>query len=74
MYYWGDRGHCPKCGRFVGNILGTTNDLNGLVRVEGNCKKHGTVDITDQEWSCEEFEEYRKEGLIRCQSKTKSQK
>lgn len=54
MYFWGDRGHCPKCGRFCGDI-GAIANSEGLISVDGICKKHGTVDLTNQEWSWDEF-------------------
>lgn len=54
--YWGGRGNCPECGRFVGHIRGTINPLMGLVRVTGVCKYHGVVDLTHQGWSFDEFD------------------
>jgi hypothetical protein len=53
--YWGGRGQCPKCGRFVGRILGTVSEAIGLVKVEGICKTHGEVDLTEQDWSHDDF-------------------
>ena len=53
--YWGDRGHCPKCGRFVGDIVGYVSEVKGVTRVEGTCRWHGIVDITHQEWSYSDF-------------------
>lgn len=54
MIYWGNRGHCPQCGRFCGQIKGYGNAW-GLVRVTGICKVHGEVDLTQQDWSYEDF-------------------
>jgi hypothetical protein len=53
---WGDRGHCPKCGRFCGDIVGTIKPDCGLVRVEGQCRTHGTVDLSKQDWDYEDFD------------------
>lgn len=52
--YWGNRGHCPVCGRFVGGIEAMARDT-GLAYVYGKCKRHGYVDITSQDWSWEDF-------------------
>ncbi len=54
--FWGDRGHCPRCGRFCRDIIGLVSDL-GLEKVEGKCKKHGKVDLTNQEWSYDDFDD-----------------
>jgi hypothetical protein len=56
-YYWGNRGHCPKCGYWVGAIVGTMNGLGELLKVTGVCKVHGEVDITSQDWSWDDFNE-----------------
>ena len=53
--YWEDRGHCPKCGRFCGSITGYGGDEIGLQKVTGICKKHGLVNLTNQEWSYDDF-------------------
>ena len=53
--YWDDRGHCPKCGKFCGQIEGKGNEMRGLFEVTGVCKKHGKVDLTGQSWSWDEF-------------------
>jgi len=52
---WGDRGHCPKCGRFCGNIKGQANEHFGLFKVTGMCKIHGVVDLTQQAWEYDDF-------------------
>ena len=46
---------CPKCGKFVGNITAWVNGLDEITKVEGDCKVHGTVDVTDQDWCYEQF-------------------
>ena len=56
MTRYGDVGHCPKCGRFCGNIMGEISEAEGLSKVEGVCKVHGTVDLTGQSWAVEDFE------------------
>jgi len=51
-------GQCPKCGRICGRIVGyflSEYFGGGLEKVFGVCKKHGRVDLTDQDWSYEEF-------------------
>lgn len=52
--YWGDRGHCPKCGRFCGSIVGFASEEK-LHRVVGKCSVHGSVDLSGQAWSHDEF-------------------
>lgn len=56
MTRYDDRGHCPKCGKFCGNIMGEINEIDGLRKVEGDCKDHGTVDLTGQSWAIEDFD------------------
>lgn len=46
--------HCPKCGKFVGNVLAQTK-AERIEKVEGFCKKHGIQDLTDQDWSADDF-------------------
>jgi len=53
--------HC-HCGRFVGNIKAKLTADNEITKVTGVCKKHGVVDVTDQEWCYEDF--FPEEGLI----------
>jgi len=56
-YYWGGRGNCPKCGRWVGQITGTINyALGELVKVTGVCKHHGEVDLSEQAWDYDDFD------------------
>ena len=50
-----ERGHCPKCGRFCGQIVGTIRN-EGLVKVTGECRAHGEVDLSDQDWGYEDFD------------------
>ena len=49
--------HCP-CGRFVGHITAEVS-VSGIdkkiVKVTEVCKKHGVVDVTDQDWIYEDF-------------------
>lgn len=56
MTRYGDVGHCPECGRFCGNIRGLISEMDGLMKVEGDCKVHGTVDLTGQSWAVEDFD------------------
>jgi len=53
--YWEDRGHCPKCGKFCGQIMAYGNESRGLFKVKGTCRTHGEVDLTDQSWSWDDF-------------------
>lgn len=55
-FFWGNRGHCPRCGRFCGDITFFYNDY-GIQRVTGVCAKHGEVDLTQQDWSYDDFDE-----------------
>lgn len=36
---------CPKCGRFVTNVVFTETADHEVKKVEGTCKVHGEVDI-----------------------------
>lgn len=53
--YWGGRGNCPQCGRWCGDIRGQGNEYHGLTKVTGECKVHGTVDLTSQGWGWDDF-------------------
>lgn len=55
-FFWGDRGHCPLCGCFCGDIRFTHNDSR-ILRVTGVCARHGEVDLTQQNWSYDDFDE-----------------
>jgi len=48
-------GKCPKCGRFCGDITAHLNRDGAIRFVIGVCKKHGAVDLTDQDWCYEDF-------------------
>ena len=52
--HWGNRGHCPKCGKFCGNIKGLASEM-ALLQVVGRCAIHGDVDLTGQDWTHDEF-------------------
>lgn len=54
--FYGDQGHCPKCGWWLKNIVATCSE-KGIEKVEGECRQHGKVDISLQGWSWEEFDE-----------------
>ena len=62
MILYGDCGHCPKCGRFCGKIMGTFDGFTEqLTKVEGICKIHGKVDLTSQSWGADDFDYYGQE-------------
>ncbi len=52
---WGNRGHCPRCGRWCSAITGWGGEEEGLRRVTGICKVHGEVDLSKQDWSYDDF-------------------
>ena len=56
MSFYDDRGHCPKCGKFCGEIEALVNEIDGIKKVEGKCKAHGKVDLSDQSWGYEDFD------------------
>lgn len=58
MRFYDDLGHCPKCGKWCGKIMGTITKEWGLKKVEGNCKRHGLVDLSHQSWSVDDFVEH----------------
>jgi len=54
--------YCPKCGKFVSDV-GAHLINERIERVEGICKQHGFVDLTDQDWSGDDFEYEETEGI-----------
>jgi len=49
---------CPECGRFVSFDMITVirDGLDTIIRIEGNCKKHGIVDVKNTaDWCYEDF-------------------
>lgn len=48
---------CPHCGRFCKDVHAFKNGLGVISKVEGYCSKCGTVDLTNQDWDYEDFEE-----------------
>lgn len=46
---------CPKCGRFCKNVMAEINGFDQIIRVDGDCKIHGKVDLTEAEWSYDDF-------------------
>jgi len=51
-------GQCPKCGRFCSSIMGhflPEHRGGGLRFVTGVCKRHGAVDLTDQDFGYDDF-------------------
>lgn len=49
-------GQCPVCGKFCSHIVADMSECDGIKKVSGTCKKHGNVDLTEQDWSTEEFD------------------
>ena len=47
---------CLNCGRFCGNVEATINGFDEIVKVEGDCKRCGHVDLTRSNWGYEDFE------------------
>jgi len=60
----GDRGHCPKCGRFCGSVTARYDRNGGIASVDGICRVHATVDLSEQDWEWDDFEGH-KVGLNR---------
>ncbi len=54
--YWEDRGHCPICGKFVGQIRALLYEEASRMVVTGVCKTHGKQDISHQGWDWDEFD------------------
>jgi uncharacterized radical SAM superfamily Fe-S cluster-containing enzyme len=46
--------YCPKCGRFV-KVRATVNGFDEIVKIVAKCKKHGKVDVSDQDYTYEEL-------------------
>ena len=44
-----DRPRCPDCGRFVADAWALANG-DGLIKVTGVCRKHGTVTLGTSWW------------------------
>ena len=62
--YWGGRGNCPKCGRFVCQIKGLVR-AGVLEGVTGVCSTHGKVDLSHQDWGYEDFLADQEDGSDR---------
>ena len=63
MSEWELRRHCPKCGKFITNVVAhmgynTTAYIAGpfIESVTATCKIHGTVDMGHAPWSWEDFD------------------
>jgi hypothetical protein len=54
---------CPKCGRFLKNVMADIDGDNNVTEVEGTCSKHGKVNPTD--WDYEDFFPYSKSEIER---------
>ncbi len=44
---------CPECGKFLSKVEATVNGFEEIVKVNGECKKHGTVEPKD--WEADDF-------------------
>lgn len=45
---------CPKCGRFLSRVVAFFNGLDDILKVTGECKRHGTVEPED--WDADMFD------------------
>lgn len=54
--FYDDCGHCPICGKWCAHIEGTISEEKGLTKVEGICKTHGRVDLSNQSWDIDSFD------------------
>jgi len=55
-------GKCPKCGWFCSNIRATTKEYGEcLGTVTGECRQHGKLDLSKQDWALEDFN-FEEEG------------
>lgn len=41
---------CDQCGKFLKNVTATVNGFDEIVKVEGECKKHGVMKTNDWEY------------------------
>ncbi len=41
---------CPECGKWLKNVYADLNQENEILKVTGQCKKHGEVEPTDWEY------------------------
>ena len=48
---------CPQCGKFCKDVFALMDADGNVKRVEGVCIKHGKVDLTNEDWSYEQFVE-----------------
>ena len=51
---------CPECGKFVKDVEALVEEVlfideKKITKVTGVCAKHGKVDLTNEDWSYEEF-------------------
>ena len=47
---------CLKCGRFCKDVVATIDGLGNIKKVEGTCSKCGKVDLTNADWSYDDFD------------------
>ncbi len=51
------------CSKFVANVVAVINGLQEIIRIEGDCKRHGRVDVTQSsDWDYEDFDPEAGEG------------
>lgn len=41
---------CPECGKFLSKVYATVNGFDEILKVTGQCKKHGEIEPTDWEY------------------------
>lgn len=47
--------NCPTCGKFCKNIKAIMDGFENIIKVTGECKKCGIVDLTNSDWCYEDF-------------------
>ena len=46
---------CDSCGRFISNVTAWIRESDDSIhQVQGQCSKHGTIDVTD--WEADQFD------------------
>ena len=56
---------CPKCGKFIGKVKATINGLDEIMKVTGECKTDGLIDVTNSgDWAAWDFFLEELEGII----------
>ena len=41
---------CPRCGKYLKDVVALVDGFDQVKKVEGKCKKHGVIETNDWEY------------------------